>query len=367
MNHLEPFYVVGAGGIGCAVGHALVSAGANVIFVDVDAKKIGWARQYGVGVDAGPFYRAEFRNFEEWQPAAKSTVLLCTKCYDNPAVLRRLPPGVLLIPIQNGFDTTLDRLGDFLEGIASFVSECYPHRTHTLITRRGRLYFGVHRSNGTTAALENADQTLATLAGLLSASGRFHTQVVADILPYKRTKLMYNAAIGPLAAAAGLDNGQLLAVPRVRRLFFQLLRENYAILRRAGLRLATIGPFHPDIVDRILRHPSLANTLGWLFYPTLRGTYCSMNADLAGGTTEIDFYNRYLIELAGTHPCPLNRRVYDLVKRMERERIAPHREILDELLHEFTDRRGVRAPASRTPSHGPPRGDVASLGRSRPL
>jgi 2-dehydropantoate 2-reductase len=71
--------------------------------------------------------------------------------------------------------------------------------------------------------------------------------------------------------------------------------------------------------------------LAWAFYPTLRKTYCSMSGDLPKGQTEIDYYNRHLIDLAGNRPCPLNRRVYDLVKRMERERIRPQTRMLDEL------------------------------------
>jgi 2-dehydropantoate 2-reductase len=142
---------------------------------------------------------------------------------------------------------------------------------------------------------------------------------------------MYNAAISPLAAAAGLDNGRLLSVPAARRLFFALLLENYAILTGAGIRLAKIGPFHPDTVGRILCRSVVANALAWVFYPSLRGTYCSMSGDLPAGRTEIEFYNRHLIDVAKDRPCPLNRRVYDLIKRMERERIPPGLGVLDEL------------------------------------
>jgi 2-dehydropantoate 2-reductase len=56
-----------------------------------------------------------------------------------------------------------------------------------------------------------------------------------------------------------------------------------------------------------------------------------MFGDLPAGRTEIDYYNGHLIELAGDGPCPLNRRVYTLVKRMERERLAPHFAMLEEL------------------------------------
>src|SRR5262249_51303309 len=157
-------------------------------------------------------------------------------------------------------------------------------------------------------------------------------RVVPDILPFKYTKLMYNAAISPIAAAAGLDNGGLLWVPKARRLFFDLLSENYAILRGAGVPLGKVGPFHPDTVHRILRHRFVANAFAWAFYPTLRKTYCSMSGDLPRGRTEIDYYNKHLIDLAEHRPCPLNRRVYVVVCGMQADRAMPSLDVLDEFV-----------------------------------
>jgi 2-dehydropantoate 2-reductase len=329
---VDPFQVVGAGGIGCAVGYALRAAGSRVVMVDVQAEKIRWGRSHGLRVDRHRPQQAEFVTFQEWSPPAQAAVFLCTKCYDNRAVLSRLPSSVSLIPIQNGFDRSLEACGDHLEGIASFVSECNPQQTHTRITRGGRLHLGTRRANGVVNERPVPDERLQRLADLLRQSALFRVAIVPDILPYKHTKLMYNAALGPIAAAAGLDNGQLLSVPKARRLFFDLLHENYAILHDAGVRLETIGPFQPATVDRILRRKMLARALAWVFYPSLRGSYCSMNADLPLGRTEIDNYNRYLIDLAGDRPCPLNRRTYALIKRMECERITPNVSVLDQLL-----------------------------------
>jgi 2-dehydropantoate 2-reductase len=319
-----PRFVVGAGGIGCAIGYALCAAGVEVTFIETDADKVLWGREHGVAVDGRPPLSAAFQQFDDWTPIHGATVFLCTKCYDNAAVLARLPTDVTLVPIQNGFDRSLPA-DSGVEGIASFVSECIPHETHTRITRAGRLHLGLR---GTAAW---SDESASGLAALLRPSGLFRVEVVPDISPYKYTKLMYNAAISPLAAAAGLDNGQLLWIPAARRLFFDLLAENYAILRGAGVPLGKIGPFHPDTVQRILRRRLLAKAMAWAFYPTLRGTYCSMSGDVVTGRTEIDYYNGHLIELAGTRPCPLNRAVYELVKRMERDRTQPHRAVLDQI------------------------------------
>lgn len=328
---MEAVHIIGAGGIGCAVGYALRAAGVPVTFVDADAAKMEWGRQHGVRVDQLPPCEAEFVNFADWQPPAAAIFLLCTKCYDNAAVLARLPESASLIPIQNGFDPLLHARGHALEGIASFVSECHPHQTHTHITRGGALHFG-HRF-AAAAARPELPACIRMLAERRKplGDGRIRVEMVDNILPYKYAKLMYNAAISPLASAAGLDNGQLLWLPRARGLFFALLRENYAILRRAGIALGKIGPLHPSRVAAILRRSWLAHLLAWAFYPSLRKTYCSMSGDLPAGRTEIDYYNGHLLELAGEGPCPLNRRVYALVKRMERERIAPHRGVLEQL------------------------------------
>jgi 2-dehydropantoate 2-reductase len=320
---MSSLHIVGAGGIGCAVGHALLSAGVPVTFVEANPGKVRWGRAHGVRVDRRGPHPAEIIDFADWSLPAGATVLLCTKCYDNATVLGRLPASAELVPIQNGFDRALDGRGGNLEGIASFVSECLPGRTHTRITRNGRLHLGPRRGGGPAAPPAWVEA--------LGRTAPFRVEWVPDILPYKYTKLMYNAAISPLAAAAGIDNGQLLWLPVARRLFFALLRENYAILRGAGVPLGVVGPFHPDTVQRILRRPAVARALAWAFYPTLKGTYCSMSGDLPAGRTEIDYYNGHLIELAGDLPCPLNRRVHSLVRRMEQERLPPHPAALNAL------------------------------------
>jgi 2-dehydropantoate 2-reductase len=327
-DHLSnTVFVVGAGGIGCALGYALRAGGIDVIFVEADPAKVQWGRSHGVGLDEYPLLPAKFVHFEEWQPPQEGVILLCTKCYDNKAVLNRLPPTVTIIPVQNGFDPDLIERS-YIEGISSFVSECFPHKTHTRITRGGSLHFG-H-----TALSEHRREStpVESLIEVLRRHGRFRVRKVLEILPYKYAKLMYNSAISPLAAAAGLDNSQLLINSRARQLFFALLHENYRILKDAGVPLGKIGPFHPDTVDRILGFPALAWTLAWPFSLSLRNTYCSMSGDVPKGRTEIDNYNGHLLRLAGDRPCPQNRRAYALLKRMVNESLQPTLQRLDELI-----------------------------------
>ncbi len=326
---MDAVHVVGAGGIGCAVGYALRAAGVPVVFVDANPRKVEAGRRDGVTVEGRPSFSAEFVPFAEWEPPAEATVLLCTKCYDNAEVLSKLPLGIALIPIQNGFDSRLHEYGHHDEGIASFVSECDRDRPHTRITRPGELHFGWRANQRPSQPESRTEPTLRVLA----ETDLFAVHAVGDIEPFKYAKLMYNAAISPIAAAAGIDNGQLLSIPTARGLFFALIEENHRILSTAGVPLGKVGPFRPATVAWILRRKWLAGLMAKGFEPSLRGTYCSMAGDIERGRTEIDNYNGHLIRLADAHgiPHPLNRAVYDLVTRMTRERIAPHVGVLEGL------------------------------------
>jgi 2-dehydropantoate 2-reductase len=320
--------IVGAGGIGCAVGHALSAAGIAVTFVETSTAKIESGNKQGVGIVGRPCLPARFTHFDQWQPEPDTFILLCTKCYSNAGVLERIPPSAFLLPIQNGFDDRLEKRAPSHEGIASFVSECKQDQPLTRITRPGKLHLGPIARNTSAAP---AGKVLQTFVTALLSHAAFRVVVVPKILPYKYTKLMYNAAVGPVASAAGIDNGSLLRVPILRRIFFELLLENYRILKSEGIELARIGPFHPDTVARILVHPVIARTLAWAFYPGLRGTYCSMAGDLPLGRTEIDNYNGHLLRLANGRGCALNHRIYGLIRRMEQERLAPALARIDEL------------------------------------
>jgi 2-dehydropantoate 2-reductase len=226
--------VIGAGGIGVALDGAL--AGWNVTMVDINEAKLEAGRRDGIEINGVKESNLHFMPFAEWTSADRAILLLCTKTYDNPVVLARIPLRHLLVPIQNGFDPVFNELRHPFEGIVSFVSQCEANRPSARITRMGELYLGGRRRLATQErnVLENR------AAGFRRGAWNQVT-TVALIGAYKSTKLMYNAAISPLAAVAGIDNEELLGDPLAQRLFFSSLRENYAILRRSGAPLARIG------------------------------------------------------------------------------------------------------------------------------
>ena len=319
-------HVVGVGGIGVVLAWSLAHAGWDVTLVERSPEKIASGQADGLVVAGHAPVQLPLVAFADWQPPTDAVILLCTKTYDNPTVLSRLKTTRRLVPVQNGYDTLLDS-GDYAgEGIASFVSECVRDRPMARITRRGSLHIGARRP--VTAAERDE---LAGLAAAFRKAGLFEVELVEDVRPFKAAKLMYNAAISPLAAAAGVDNAELLTDTLAKRLFFGLLLENHAVLRHAGLALARIGPFHPDTVARILRTPGLPELMAIFFRPSLRGTYCSMAPDIGRGETEIDAYNGHLVRLAGNFPCPLNRAAVRLITRITREGTTARRSHLDDM------------------------------------
>lgn len=324
----KPIHIVGIGGIGAVVGWALAQMGYTVVLIDNHPGKVTEGRKNGITLTGLGTQHIFIVAFDDWVPPDEGFILLCTKTYDNPAVLARLSDDAFLVPIQNGFDPELEQRNHACEGIASFVSECQRDRPVTRITRPGSLHIGARRS--ITAAEQSEVMSLAIA---LEKAKLFPVELVADVRPYKATKLMYNAAISPLAAMAGVDNGELLTGQLAKTLFFALLLENYAILQYAKIPLARIGPFHPDTVSLILRTPWLPALMAMFFRPSLRGTYCSMAPDIhvEHARTEIDAYTGHLIRLAQEFPCPLNRATFALIEKITAEGLKPQYQYLQNL------------------------------------
>ncbi len=316
----EGVWVVGAGGIGCALAHALRAGGVDVTLVESDPAKVAWAQEHGVGIVGQSCLPINVVAFEHWNPPTTPSgiVFLSTKCYDNQTVLSRLDTRVEIIPVQNGFDRQLMARAK-REGVASFVSECNPGQTQTRITRKGELHIGSN-SSGSGSGM---NPLLGRVTEALTTHGAFKVRQVRDVRPFKYAKVMYNAAISPLAAVTGFDNSKLLTLKPARRLFFRFLQENYRILSSAAIPLGKVGPFHPQTVNRILTWPLVARSLALPFSISLRNTYCSMSGDIEKGQTEIRNFNGHLIDLAGAEPCDLNRRACDLVDQMAAERAKP--------------------------------------------
>lgn len=335
---IQSIHIIGAGGIGVAMGYALANSGLKITMVEQNTNKVDSGNKEGLQVEGHPTIKnISFIAFDEWQQPDNTITMLCTKTFNNAEVLERIYNKHLIIPVQNGYDELLDQQEHFGEAIASYVSECERDRPYTRITREGELHIGLRQQTSN----ENK-AIVAELAASLKGNPLFEVLLVDDVLPYKRTKLMYNSAISPLAASAGVDNATLLSDKLVKKYFFKLILENYSILKNAKFELAKIGPFHPDTVSKILRIPGLPEIMSHSFKPSLRGTYCSMAPDMGTPQTEIEAYNGYLTKLAGDLPCPYNRAAVHMVRTITKERLQP------DYQHLFIMQRELQAQGIKT-------------------
>lgn len=322
---MEQFHVIGAGGIGLAIATSLFKAGRQVLLVEKNPEKIAFCKAHGAILDNQSF-PINIEPFEHWAPCPKVVNIICVKCYNNDEILKKTNAQTLLIPIQNGFDERLTTLPLLGEGIASFISECAPKKTIANITRRGKLHLGPTQPWANMPFLFEL-KTHLVRGGIDSLLTRWS-------LPYKNTKLMYNAAISPLTSAGGLENAALLKPGKLRTLFFQFLLENHAILTASNQPLGTIGPFHPDKVAWLLNHKWLGESMAPFFRSSLKKTYCSMFHDVTGGATEIENYNGYLSRLAKTSklPSPLNDLALKVITQMAFERSTGNSHWLNSIL-----------------------------------
>jgi 2-dehydropantoate 2-reductase len=121
-------------------------------------------------------------------------------------------------------------------------------------------------------------------------------------------KLIVNAAINPVAALAGVTNGEVAARPTLRALAARVAAEGEAVARARGIALP-----YPSAMEATLE--------------TARGTAdnrCSMLQDLeAGRPTEIDYLNGAIAAMA--EGCgvaaPANRAIAALVRQVSARRL----------------------------------------------
>ena len=146
------------------------------------------------------------------------------------------------------------------------------------------------------------DATVEAVADLLARAG-LPAALEADMTPRVWGKLLVNAAINPVAALAGVTNGEVAARFTLRALAAAIAGEGEAAAQAEGVRLPYARA--AEAVMETARETA-ANR-------------CSMLQDLdAGRQTEIDYLNGALVRAAEAHglPAPANRAVTALVKQV---------------------------------------------------
>jgi 2-dehydropantoate 2-reductase len=146
------------------------------------------------------------------------------------------------------------------------------------------------------------DAAVRAVAAMFTSAG-LPAEVAADMTPRVWGKLIINAGINPVAALAGVRNGQVAARPTLRALAVAMAEEGEAVARAEGVALP-----YPSAAEAVVEaaRQSAENR-------------SSMLQDLAAGrTTEIDYMSGAIVRLAERHgiPAPANRAATALIKQV---------------------------------------------------
>jgi 2-dehydropantoate 2-reductase len=305
MHTLRRLVVVGPGAIGCLLGRILSDSGRDVWLLDRRPDRADRITRQGLLVEtaAGARRYAMRATADAARIGEADLVLVCVKAHDTAEAMRGAAPllgaATLVLSIQNG-------LGN-LEIIARSVPR---HRILAGTTTLGAIHLGPghirHAGEGMTilgAVAPEGRPRAAAVVDLLRASGA--AAGLTDNIPgLLWSKLVVNAAIGPLSAVSGRTNGELLENPELRATLAEAAREAADVARAKGVRL-----LYPDPVaatEEVCR--------------TTAPNLSSMLQDIRGGRrTEIEAINGVILREARALcvPAPVNARLYEAVLRLQ--------------------------------------------------
>jgi 2-dehydropantoate 2-reductase len=311
--------VLGAGSIGCFVGGVWQSSGLPVTFIgrprlsqDIDKHGLTLSDYVGWQVRIPPG-DVDYRCGPE--ALADADIIVVTVKSGGTAeaaaeIDRHGRDGATVVSFQNGI-SNIEVLEQGLRGRFEVVRGIVGYNVVYL----GDGHFHKAVAGDLWSARRDATETLAERVGQPAA-----LKLSDDMIGMAWGKLLINMN-NAVNALSGRTLRAELQNRDYRRVFAACIREGVALLRRAEIEPATLGPLPPHLLARALELPNwLFNTIffrAWKIDPTARS---SMSDDLkAGRKTEVDYLNGEIIRLAERlHiDAPVSRAIVELVHKAE--------------------------------------------------
>jgi 2-dehydropantoate 2-reductase len=307
---MQRYVILGAGGIGCAVGGLLQVAGSRVVYV-ARGKQLDVLRERGLTL-ATPSVthqlEVDARAGDQLRLAADDVVLLCTKSQDSAAALAAFDVrDTAVVSMQNGVAN--ERL------IAECGARAYAAMVYLPASFLAPGRVSVHASPcpgivDVGCYPRGADAICNDLAADLRAAG-YDSRVLDDVMRFKYAKLLSNLG-NVLQALGGHD---ALSMPSERPLRKDVQAEAEAVLVAAGIAHASLRELYQRgraIGDDPVEGQRRRGGSSWQ----------SLHR---GVGLETDYLNGEIVRLGEEHgvATPLNAGLVELAARATEERWPP--------------------------------------------
>jgi 2-dehydropantoate 2-reductase len=312
--------VLGAGSVGCLIGGAWQAAGLPVSFIGRPRIASDIA-EHGLTLSDYGGWQKQFTPAEvdySTQPdrlAEVDVIALCVKSGATAEAAREIldhgAAGALVISFQNGV-SNVDVLRQVLGSGFEVVRGMVPYNVAYL--GNGRFHKGV------AGDLYAEDSPRTRALAIQIAGGPAPLKLSDDMLALAWGKLLINVnnAVNALSGRTLIEE---LKARDYRRVFAASMREGTRLLKRAGIKPATVGGVSPRLLPLVIGSPD------WLFNSVFLRKWkidakarSSMADDLAHGrTTEVDYINGELVALAERigAEAPVNRKIVELIRKAE--------------------------------------------------
>jgi 2-dehydropantoate 2-reductase len=306
----ESVAVMGAGAVGCYFGAMLARAGVQVRLIGrpalVDAVMRDGLRFDGIDFKGRITLSA---TTDAAGVTGAGLVLFSVKSPDTEtaaqAIAPYLAPGAVVLSLQNGVDN-VERLGAQIGTVVVpavvYVAAEIPAPGVIRHNGRGDLVIG------TLGPRQAGDALTAKLAAYLAGAG-IPTRISDNVEGELWWKLILNCAYNAVSALGRSRYGPMMAMPEIRQIMSEAVREIVALAKAKGVQVAM-----PDPVEAVLR-----------FGEHMPQAISSTAQDLERGRpTEIDYLNGYVVRECDARglPAPVNRTFHALVKLLEQGRTS---------------------------------------------
>jgi 2-dehydropantoate 2-reductase len=310
--------VVGAGAVGGAIAALLDRAG-HQVEVTARGDHLAAIREHGIRLSGGWVDHVAAVAANERLERAPELVLVTTKAQHSVAAMREnivMLRGVPVVVIQNGLDAigngkAASPRSDIIGGLAVFASS-YLSPGEIVVTTPGRLYLGV--------AAGDDDLPARFAARVLQEA--LPTEVLGNFAGAQWSKLVINQ-VNALPAITGLSVQQVVAIPGLRRILTEAIRENARVAFANRIRFATLQ----GLTNAIMRAVSALPLWAGQFLPRLisarLGSVPNPGSTLQsirrGQSTEIDSLNGAVVRAAAAagRSAPVNSAMVELVHEVE--------------------------------------------------